>query len=48
MGDLIIRWALWTLFLALVLGGEPWEFPQGGEPLVKSVLESAGGLGYDG
>lgn len=30
LADYILNWILWTLTLALILGGTPWSFPQSG------------------
>lgn len=30
-------WIAWTLLLGLLLGGQPWIFPQGGRLIVNEL-----------
>jgi hypothetical protein len=33
----ILRWILWALFIALLSGGVPWQFPANGKYLLESI-----------
>jgi hypothetical protein len=35
--DLLFRWVVWTLLIALLLGGKPWEFPENGKFWLEGV-----------
>jgi hypothetical protein len=39
-GQWLLRWAFWTLFFSIALGGKPWIFPQGGRLWLDSISES--------
>ena len=35
---LLLRWAFWTLLIALILGGKPWVFPKNGKYWIESTM----------
>ena len=34
----LIRWAILVVCFSLIIGGKPWRFPDGGRPLLRSIL----------
>jgi hypothetical protein len=33
----VLRWILWALFFAILLGGRPWIFPENGKLWIESL-----------
>lgn len=40
-GLVLFQWLFYSLLIALVLGGKPWVFPNGGRGLVDQIFGSA-------